>query len=953
MLTVEDLYKATDDGLKIVLAIVPQAADSVSNLKKKFKLRPDERTASAMLYAPTPQRPYWGVVDYGAVEGGRMMSPIDLYMREHNYGQDDFHRALLELCNNYGITENLSPKVNKPEWKEARPAREDEQEGAIAFEIRGGGFKVNEVKLWGRMVEVMHLEQLGFKPVAWWGKVKDGQIKECHSTDTYPQFALCCPYIDNDGNNRIFYKLYKPMEPNKQYRFAYVGDVPKNYVYGLDALKRAYNLNEGKKLPVVALVSGGSDAVNCLSMGVQPVWLNSETADMTAETYKLLSNFAEKIINIPDLDATGVEAGKRLALQYVNIRTLWLPEDVMGTTCDNRGHKRKDLKDYLQLRPSKSGFKTLIDQAMSARFWYFVQDKNGKNHPEISLMGLSYFLWLYNFRTLKDPHSKDVRFIRIKGVVVEEVNVKDIIQFLIKWMKDNGVYQNVQDKILRSKDVTTHIANTLPEVELDFSTSTATSQWFYFENCAVEVTKDARVMHQYRNLVSASRYVWKDIIIPHRYVEHDDMFRITSNGDGAYSIDVLSTDSNLFCFMINASRNFWRKELEENFSDRQEALAGYLDTHKFCINGDGLSEVEVQNQKQSLVNKIFAYGYLLYSHKVMSRARAVILYDSRIGTTSDQCNGRSGKSVFGKSLKNIKDMFPIEAKNPKVTESQYLYAGVDDRTDIVFVDECHKSLDYSHFFGPVTDDFHIERKYVDPYYIPFSKSPKILIATNYVIKTEDSSTEARMLPVVFSDYYHQKAKSNDYRESRSVSSDFGFNLFDESYEGWDADYAFMIQCLQWYLSVCENDAVVMPPMDNIERRQQKVKIGASFEEWADDYFQEGGNHLDEKLKLSDVYGDYKAGVGQRMAVDQNSFVKKIKLYCDYVEHIACYNPKDITGKAKDGERWRIHETNAQIPYMYVRSTKASIAMAEQARQKSTVSPDLFGNDGLYEENPFM
>ena len=50
MITVEQLYQGTHEGLDIILMIYPQARAAAENPKLKFKVRRDERTPSAALW---------------------------------------------------------------------------------------------------------------------------------------------------------------------------------------------------------------------------------------------------------------------------------------------------------------------------------------------------------------------------------------------------------------------------------------------------------------------------------------------------------------------------------------------------------------------------------------------------------------------------------------------------------------------------------------------------------------------------------------------------------------------------------------------------------------------------------------------------------------------------------------------------------------------------------------
>lgn len=914
---IKQLYDATRQGLDIILDCVNIPEECVGNKNKKFKLR-DERTASAVLYKPTEKCQHWHIVDYG--ERQMPLSPIDIYMRTRGYGQGDFALALNELAEKYGVVDALDRKTNRPEWNE-RALREGEKP-VTYVELLDNLLDACIARVWGNDVKADHLKALGWHQVKTIVYAKEDKVKECHATDTYPIYAQRCNYFDAEGEGHEFMKVYQPFAFDKSMRFMYIGHPPRDFIYGLDALVKAYHANDDKKLECVVIVSGGSDAANCLAMGYHPVWLTSETDELTATQYKRLKEYANVVYNIPDADATGIEQGRRLALQYIDIRTAWLPEKTLGRFHDNRGRRTKDLKDYLRLRPGEHNFKHLLEGAHSARFWYWVEGKDGKRHMEISLSDVCYFLWLNGFATLRDERSKETCYVRIDGNVVERVTLKDIHHFLRNWIEENVRDNMLLDKLMRSNDIQDRLlGNSLKEVSLDFTRGDADSQWFYMRNKAVRVTAEGIESFDYKSLNDSGRYVWKEDIIPHDYVKTEPMFNITRREDGTYAIDILSNKSEMMDFFINASRMYWRKELEERFGDNLDEAAEYHRSHRFCINGEGLTEEEIADQMQSLVNKMFLLGYLMHSYKVQSRAWAGMLFDYRL-SENDECNGRSGKSLFGKLMRHYIRMVCLEAKDRRITERQFVFANVTESTDVVFVDECHRNLDYYYFFGRVTDDFSVERKGIDPYTIPFAKSPKMLIATNYVVPNQDSSTTARQLPAVFSDYYHQTAPNNDYRENRSVRDDFGHDLADEAYKGWNDDIAFILQCEQFYLSVIGNGEKILPPMQNIQLRQQRQKIGSRFEAWAADFFAEDSGNLDVILKEDDVFNDYSQEQG-RESLNRTKFRKKLREYCLFANHIACLNPMDITSLKEDGAHWRKHETSKHVTYLYVRSTKAA------------------------------
>ena len=318
--------------------------------------------------------------------------------------------------------------------------------------------------------------------------------------------------------------------------------------------------------------------------------------------------------------------------------------------------------------------------------------------------------------------------------------------------------------------------------------------------------------------------------------------------------------------------------------------------------------------------------------------QATLCQDSTVGESEDECNGRSGKSFYLKAIGSLLNTFPIEARSTGVTENRFLYDGVTADTDIIVVDECHKNLNYDAFFAKITGDFRAEEKGNHPFLIPFSESPKFAFGTNYVLKRHDPSTDGRIWPQVFSDYYHVKTPKNDYWETRTIRDDFGQNLMGREYpeEAWQADIAFLLQCVQFYLSLAASERKIMPPMTRIERREQMAKVGKDFKEWADDYLAAGSGNLDKEIKAEDLLGLFNNET--RYNWPPKRLTQHLKDYCELADHIYCLNPATVTGKEKDGERWlKRDESGRQKNYYYIMSVEG----AEIRKRSEIQEPEFF------------
>jgi hypothetical protein len=291
--------------------------------------------------------------------------------------------------------------------------------------------------------------------------------------------------------------------------------------------------------------------------------------------------------------------------------------------------------------------------------------------------------------------------------------------------------------------------------DLDFSKATATSQYFFFRNCWVEVTAESIIRHSYNE--SAGHYVWEENIIEHDYREMPKMFTVTTDENGTYHVDINADKevSNFMQFVMNASRLYWRKSDEEQLP---------------------LTDDEKAEEDLNVVSKICNVGYLLYNQKSQSEAYATICLDNTMTENSDDCNGRSGKSFYVNAILTMRKHFKIDAGNTSFREPRFLFDGVTNDTDIVFIDECPNKFNYNFIYGMVTGDFRVEEKNRHSYVIPFSQSPKFGLGTNFTLSRHDPSTEGRIWPQPFSDYYHVQTPQNDYHETRSIRDDFGQNL---------------------------------------------------------------------------------------------------------------------------------------------------------------------------------
>ncbi len=777
---------------------------------------------------------------------------------------------------------------------------------------------------------------------------------------------------NGEGEEEKFYKVYEPLNCDKGFRFSYTpaGKKPQRYINGLSELKEAYRqYNEEeerawnschddckpyrtKKLPEAFICSGERDSLCCRSMGFHPLWFNSETYRLSTEEYREIMTYVEVLYNIPDIDETGIRKGRELALTYIDIRTIWLPK-WLQTYHDNRGKSRKDLRDWMEIRSEKRNFKDLMNLAYPARFWEVFYTDKGKAKYEINTAYLYNFLTLNGYFILRDENSDTSRFIHIDGNIVEQIKVTDIREFVRTWVTDRHEEVAVVNLVLGTSKLFPASLESLDRVTLDFTSFTPTSQFFFFPNATVEVHKPVAIGDdgfkvRDRNSDHFSNFVWKENVIGHQFKEMDPMFKIKEVKEEGrkpyYDIDIHNVDSHFFGYLINTSRLFWRKETETNFNERpEEERQAYLEAHPFDIAGEGLSDLEIWEQKQNLINKIFTFGYMLHRYKDFVRAWAPMAMDNKIGE-NDECNGRSGKSFFFRVLSFMMKTVKLSGRNPKLMDNPHVFDQVTQDTDLLLVDDCDRYLNLGLFYDNITSDMTVNPKNNHSFTIGFDNSPKLAFTTNYVPTDFDPSSEARSLYMVFSDWYHQKTEENDYYDNRSIRDDFGKTLYAYDYteEEWNADLNFWLQCCQFYLSVMDSGVKPQPPMENIIRRKYKADMGTNFEDWANGYFSMEGEHLDEYLERDVVFSDY-ARYANVNRITMQSFTKKMKAFCEFCPWIEEMNPKDLLNSSG-----RIQRKVEVAPGKKV--VKDMIYVRSKPVNEMDIAPDTPKEQSLFEDS---
>jgi len=198
------------------------------------------------------------------------------------------------------------------------------------------GFTHKELAWWMQYgISVPVLDRFHLSSVeAFSAKNKEGNTYNISSNENYPVYA----YIHNS-----WAKLYKPFDT--KFRFQYLGNKPENYLFGMEQLQDFSDY--------IFITGGEKDVMSLTAHGFSAVSLNSETANLPAETLKTLQSRCKHVFILYDNDATGKAQSEKLSKQH-GLKKISLPDMTDG----------KDISDFFKLKMNPDIINELVSAAL-------------------------------------------------------------------------------------------------------------------------------------------------------------------------------------------------------------------------------------------------------------------------------------------------------------------------------------------------------------------------------------------------------------------------------------------------------------------------------------------------------------------------------------------------------------------------------------------------------------
>lgn len=936
-ITPQIIYEQTNGGLDIILRYYPQAELASQSKKNKFKIR-DEKTPSCGL---REYNSVWYVKDYGSSDSA--MNAIEIVMKEDRL---DFPDALKQIAQDFTIEGKDGKTTTAKAGYERREATETEKAGDVRFNKKDWTLEefktIFAMNVWDRLCKLgadsakkeIPSDETGMKAAK---KITDeynlyslAWYSTCSADKKDPKKLIVHTFTSNENYPILMFdegqwqKFYKPKEREPQHRFFSTGNKPNNYLFGkfqltkrqqeyneimqAKKLKKRKDDDEGEegtshikefKLDEVVLVSGGSDAMNVIACGYPAVWMNSETAILERSDLIEIKKNAHKVYNLPDIDDTGKREAIKLALKFLEIHTIYLPETLRRKN-DLRGKACKDLRDYFRYHTT-SDFEALVKMAYPLQFWDedYKVGKDGEPimkrfrkvvdyKPNNELIYNFLFRMGFGLLEMKSEKTGDA-MVQIQGHVVSKVLYNHVNRFIKDFLR--GIHSPIDliNAFHRSPHFSEKSLSNLPYVNLQFEDHAREFQYMFFQNEIWKITADDIIVTKPEK---CDRYVWGEEVINHEVTRLEQSFKIFMNEKtGKWDIEIKNKDCLFLRFAINASRVYWRNELEVRLDGKPAQFRDeYLEQNKFAIDGPLLTDEEIQEQKQHLIAKLLSFGYLLHRYKDPANPLCVWSVDYNI-ENSDDSNGGTGKSMFYQALSHLMKYEPFDGRNDKLTLNPHLYENITEHTDLMLIDDASKYFNFDFFYPAVTGPIKVNPKGTTGYIIHFEKSPKMAITSNFPPKKNDKTTRRRLWFTAFADYFH-KNPNGEYREERLPKGEFGKTLFNEyTKPEWNLFLNTAADCCQQYLI----HGQVEPPMETLMTNQYKNAMGETFHAWADAYFSEENKRLDCLVERYIAFEEYKRG--HQNQISPQGFLEKLKNWCYYYGFTL--NPEACKSKPTD------------------------------------------------------
>ena len=584
---------------------------------------------------------------------------------------------------------------------------------------------------------------------------------------------------------------------------------------------------------IICLVEGQKGAIICSFFYPQFDWLATGGANNLTND-KINALRGRKIYYLSDADKAGRENStiKKLEAYKLDFESI----DLFPDRADSY-----DLADAIidGLRPEikpKEGIEKEKKLELFYKPKFDTDEETGEKY--IKDIIINYTAWielLYSFGFRRFDIDKNFVFVKLEKRVIKQVTITQIQDYFIAYLKGlpNELGKGLKSKMIIDKFYKNpayyfcpnRLSLLTPNEPIIFNTDSQNDSFIYFKNGFVKVNKEGWKLYDYNELTG---YVWEAQILDRSFTPI-------------------------------------RFDIDEDLN------LPYFGTFMYNISG---------KDAQRFKSLCSIAGYNLHSY-FETTLKATIFTDSAI---SEDAEGRTGKTLFAKSLGKLKRYVEIAGKDFKI-DDKYKYSTCSLDTQIVHVNDAKKYIDFECFYNDITEGITVERKNQHP----FTVMVKMIISTNKTIKLDGGSSRDRSIEFELANHYSDKYKPEH---------EFGHWFFrDWDIEEWNKFDNFLIYCQWLYFK----DGIIVPNQINLDKRKLLDHTCAEFVEFMEHEQLPFNEKIDRKIlhdKFLDSYSDCK----------NDKYKNQLKIFTKWLVQYAKYT-KGFKELRKDIDLGRSNNMN--------------------------------------------
>jgi len=391
----------------------------------------------------------------------------------------------------------------------------------------------------------------------------------------------------------------------------------------------------------------------------------------------------------------------------------------------------------------------------------FTNKKEKSGKKTLEVNEKEVYRWLTDSGYITANYNGKLVNARLDGHLVKRLNWDLIFAELNTFILNNHK-DKIDTWIKHSKFYNEHYFRSLPHKKISLHTDESKAAYFYFRNGILEVNAANVNLMQWEDF---NGYIWADT---YKSLEHD----FNANGE--------------------------KSQFETFF----ELVAG-------------------SDQRKKVLMTLF--GYYLHRYKNQGDIHCLYLTDKGTDIDIQSSKGGTGKGTFFKGVEQLRDVLSIDCKTEDIN-GRFALSDYADGTSVILYDDVQKSFDPNMLFVKISGVTTIEKKGVDVIKIPFEKSPKYGLTSNFVLRGMNSESALRRYDVFELD--------NFFSSSRTIYDYFGNNFFNGEWsaEEWNRFYTFAVKCLQLYFR-----EGVLRETNNEFKIKSKLLESDSFKNFAEDY----------------------------------------------------------------------------------------------------------------------